>query len=216
MKLLESLSKEGRCHRELMDTLTRAMDAPMHIGPCAPTELIIREASTSREFTFRRLHKVITSLRSGGFFKAAAAENCSGPQCGSRATCTAAKTEVSELDSSVGSPVACVRSLDRTRLGGLTPGCPAGITHGIAAMSSRLTPSQELPLRTEARCGQSNAGCAPPTFRDCTHMQPLWAASSFHLLRAGFRTIPEADWISSAGASAAPQELLGHPRSTFP
>ena len=79
MKLLESLSKEGRCHRELMDTLTRAMDAPMHIGPCAPTELIIREASTSREFTFRRLHKVITSLRSGGFFKAAAAENCSGP-----------------------------------------------------------------------------------------------------------------------------------------
>ena len=61
-----------------MDMLTRATDAPMHIGPCAPTGLIIREASTSREFTFRGLHKVITSLRLGGFFKAAAAENCSG------------------------------------------------------------------------------------------------------------------------------------------
>ena len=55
-----------------MDMLTRATDAPMHIGPCAPTGLIIREASTSREFTFKRIaqsHNIIEVgrfLQSGG------------------------------------------------------------------------------------------------------------------------------------------------------
>ena len=106
---------------------------------------------------------------------------------GFRTTCAAAKTGVFELDSSVGPSLTCVRSLDRTRLGGLTPGCPSGTTHGIAAMSSRLTPSHELPLCADiSEAGQSNAGCAPPTFRDCTHLHPLRAATSFHLLRAGF------------------------------
>ena len=42
-------------------------------------------------------------------------------------------------------------------------------------------------------------------------MQPLRATSSFHLLCAGFQTIPEADRIASVRASTAPQELLGHP-----
>ena len=55
MKLLEDLSKEGRGHRKLMNMLTRAVDAPMNIGPRAPTELVIRVASTSWKFTFKKI-----------------------------------------------------------------------------------------------------------------------------------------------------------------
>ena len=80
-------------------------------------------------------------------------------------------------------------------------------------MSSRLTPSHELPLRADiSEAGQSNAGCAPPHFGTARTCTPFGRRPPFTCSVQVFQAIPEAYRIASVRASKAPQEILGHPR----
>ena len=151
---------------------------------------------------------------SGGLFKAAATENCSGSHMqGIRTTCAAAKTGVSELDSSVGPSSTCVRSLDRTRFGRPHSGLPLRhYTWHRRHVITTHAESRAALVRRHKRSRTVKCRMCAPTLRDCTHMHPLRAATSFHLLRAGFSSHTQAYLSASVRASKAPQEILGHPR----
>ena len=151
---------------------------------------------------------------SGGLFKAAATENCSGSHMqGFRTTCAAAKTGVSELDSSVGPSSTCVRSLDRTRFGRPHSGLPLRhYTWHRRHVITTHAESRAALVRRHKRSRTVKCRMCAPTPRDCTPCTPFGRRPPFTCSVQVFQAIPEAYRIASVRASKAPQEILGHPR----